>query len=87
MKAIARSMPKPYNVRVANHRTEGNKAMKRYVTELANDIIKSNRANTLMSDEARGKIEGIIAAILDDYKAGLISAHEAVHCMTSEHEI
>jgi len=61
--------------------------MKRYVTELANDIIKTNRENTLMRDDVRGKIEGIINAILDDYKAGLITAHEAVHAMTSEHVI
>lgn len=61
--------------------------MKRYVTELANDIINTNRANTLMRDDVRGKIEGIVLAILEDYKAGLISAHEAVYCMTSEHKI
>lgn len=61
--------------------------MKRYVTELANDIIKTNRANTLMRDDVRGKIEGIVNAVLEDYKLGLISAHEAVHVMTSEHKI
>ncbi len=61
--------------------------MKRYVTELANDIIKTNRANTLMRDDVRGKIEGIINAILDNYKEGYITAHEAVHTMTKEHNI
>ena len=61
--------------------------MKRYVTELANDIIKSNRANTLMREDVREKIEGVINAIVDDYKAGLITAHEAVHTMTGEHAI
>lgn len=61
--------------------------MKRYVTELASDIIRTNQANTLMREDVRGKIEGIINAILEDYKAGLITAHEAVHTMTSEHVI
>lgn len=61
--------------------------MKRYVTELANDIINTNRANTLMREDVRGKIEGIVLAILEDYKAGLITAHEAVHTMTGEFNI
>lgn len=58
--------------------------MKRYVTELANDIIRTNKANTLMREDVREKIEHTIAAILEDYKNGYITAHEAVHTMTGE---
>ena len=58
--------------------------MKPYVTELANDIIETNKNNPLMRDDMRKKIENYVNWVLEDCKAGLITDYEAVYLMARE---
>ncbi len=53
--------------------------MKRYVKEFANDILNSDKKNPLMKQEFKDKHKKLIASILEDCEAGLITNAEAVY--------
>lgn len=56
---------------------------KRYVTEFANDILKSDAKNTLMRPDIKAARKKKIEEILFEYKGGFTSSREAVMQLAS----
>lgn len=53
--------------------------MKRYVKELANDIIKHDKENMLMQRIYKDRREQAVMSILSDCESGFMSDFEAVN--------
>lgn len=53
--------------------------MKRYVSELANDVLNKNKNNELMTDATQNNEKKFIENVLADCESGFISDTEAVY--------